>query len=54
MNMPMIDVPKKAVSLTLDVLYGLHYPRLFLLCRSHLIPVVCEQRMSDNMPITAR
>jgi hypothetical protein len=28
------------VSLTLDVLYGLHYPRLFLLRRSQLIPVV--------------
>jgi hypothetical protein len=40
MNMPMIDVPKEGLSLTLDVLYGLHYPRLFLLCRSQLIPVV--------------
>jgi hypothetical protein len=28
------------VSLTLDELYGLHYPRLFLLCLSQLIPVV--------------
>jgi hypothetical protein len=40
MNMPMIDVPKEGVSLTLNVLYGLHYPRLFLLRRSQLIPVV--------------
>jgi hypothetical protein len=39
-NMPMIDVPKEGVSLTLDVLYGLHYPPLFLLRRSQLIPVV--------------
>jgi hypothetical protein len=39
-NMPMIDVPMEGVSLTLDVLYGLHYPRLFLLRRSQLIPVV--------------
>jgi hypothetical protein len=39
-NMPMIDVPKEGVSLTLDVLYGLHYPRLFLLRRSQLISVV--------------
>jgi hypothetical protein len=28
------------VSLTLDVLYGLHCPRLFLLRRSQLIPLV--------------
>jgi hypothetical protein len=40
MNMPMIDVPKEGVSLNLDVWYGLHYPRLFLLRRSQLIPVV--------------
>jgi hypothetical protein len=40
MNMPMIDVPKEGVSLTLDVLYGIHYPRLFLLRRSQLIPVL--------------
>jgi hypothetical protein len=40
MNMPMSDVPKEGVSLTLDVLYGLHYPRLSLLRRSQLIPVV--------------
>jgi hypothetical protein len=39
-NMPMIDVPKEGVSVTLDVLYGLHYPRLFLLRHSQLIPVV--------------
>jgi hypothetical protein len=36
----MIDVPKEGVSLTLDVLYGPHYPRLFLLRRSQFIPVV--------------
>jgi hypothetical protein len=42
MNMPMIDVPKEGVSLTLDVLYGLHYPRLFLLRRSQPIPVVLQ------------
>jgi hypothetical protein len=42
MNMPMIDVPKKAVSLTFYELYGLHYPRLFLLRRSQLIPVVLQ------------
>jgi hypothetical protein len=40
MNMPMIDVPKEGVSLTLDALYVLHYPRLFLLHRTQLIPVV--------------
>jgi hypothetical protein len=40
MNMPIIDVQKEGVSLTLDVLYGLHYPRLFLLRISQLIPVV--------------
>jgi hypothetical protein len=40
MNMPMIDVTKEGVSITLDVLYGLHYPCLFLLCRSQLIHVV--------------
>jgi hypothetical protein len=40
MNMPMIDVPKEGVSITLDVLYGLHYPRLLLLRCSQLIPVV--------------
>jgi hypothetical protein len=40
MNMSMIDVPKEGVSITLDVLYGLDYPRLFLLRRSQLIPVV--------------
>jgi hypothetical protein len=40
MNMPMIDVPKEGVSLTLDELYGLHYPCLFLLRRSQLIPVL--------------
>jgi hypothetical protein len=40
MNMPMIDVPKEGVSLTLDVLYSIHYPLLFLLRRSQLIPVV--------------
>jgi hypothetical protein len=40
MNMPMIDVPKEGVSLTLDVLYVLHYTRLFLLRRNQLIPVV--------------
>jgi hypothetical protein len=40
MNMPMIDVPKEGVSITLDVSYGLHYPRLSLLRCSQLIPVV--------------
>jgi hypothetical protein len=40
MNMPIIYVPKEGVSLTLDVLYCLHYPHLFLLRRSRLIPVV--------------
>jgi hypothetical protein len=40
MNMPMIDVPKQGVSPTLDLLYGLHYPRLFLLHRSQRIPAV--------------
>jgi hypothetical protein len=40
MNIPMIDVPKEGVSITLDVLYVLHYPRVFLLRRSQLIPVV--------------
>jgi hypothetical protein len=40
MDMPMIDVPKEGVSITLYVLYGLHYPRLFLLRHSQLIPVV--------------
>jgi hypothetical protein len=40
MNMPMIDVPRAGVSITLDVLYGLNYPRSFLLRRSQLIPVV--------------
>jgi hypothetical protein len=40
MNMPMIDVPKEGVSITLDVLYGLNYPSLFLLRRIQLIPVV--------------
>jgi hypothetical protein len=40
MNMNMIYVPKEGVSLTLDVLYGLHYPLLFLLRRSQLILVV--------------
>jgi hypothetical protein len=34
-----IDVPKEVVSLTLDV-YDLNYPRLFLLRRNQLIPVV--------------
>jgi hypothetical protein len=42
MDMPMIDVPKEGVSITLDVLYGLHYPRLFLLRCSQLIPVVLQ------------
>jgi hypothetical protein len=42
MNMPMIDVPKEGVSFTLDELYGLHYPRLFLLRHSQLIPVVLQ------------
>jgi hypothetical protein len=40
MNIPIIDVQKEGVSITLDVLYGLYYPRLFLLRRSQLIPVV--------------
>jgi hypothetical protein len=40
MNMPMIDVPREGVSLTLDVLNDLHYPRFFLLRCSQLIPVV--------------
>jgi hypothetical protein len=40
MNMPMIDVPKEGVSITLDVLYGLNYPHLFFLRRSQLILVV--------------
>jgi hypothetical protein len=40
MDMPMIDVPKEGGSITLDVLYGPHCPRLFLLRRSQLIPVV--------------
>jgi hypothetical protein len=42
MNIPMIDVPKEGVSITLDVLHGLNYPRLFLLCRSQLIPLVLQ------------
>jgi hypothetical protein len=54
MNMPMIGVPKEGVSITLDVLYGLHYPRLFLLRCSQLIPVVLrtedvEQQAYDSM-----
>jgi hypothetical protein len=40
MNIPMIDVPNAGVSVTWDELDGLHYPRLFLLRRSQLIPVV--------------
>jgi hypothetical protein len=44
MDMPMIDVPKEGVSITLDVLYGIHYPHLFLLRRSHLIPVVLRTK----------
>jgi hypothetical protein len=40
MNMSMIDVPKAGVSVTLDDFDGIHYPRLFLLRRSQLIPVV--------------
>jgi hypothetical protein len=40
MDMPMNDVPKEGVSITLDVLYGLYYPRLFFLRLSQLIPVV--------------
>jgi hypothetical protein len=40
MNIPIIDVSKEGVSITLDVLYGLYYPRLFLLRCSQLISVV--------------
>jgi hypothetical protein len=40
MDWPMIDVPKEEVSISLDVLFGHHYPCLFLLHRSQLIPVV--------------
>jgi hypothetical protein len=42
MNMLMIGVPKEGVSITLYVLYGLHYPRLFLLHRSQRILVVLQ------------
>jgi hypothetical protein len=42
MNIPVIDVPKEGVSITLDVSYGPHYPRFFLLRRSQLIPVVLQ------------
>jgi hypothetical protein len=40
MDWPMIDVPKEGVSISLDMLFGHHYPRFFLLRRSQLIPVV--------------
>jgi hypothetical protein len=37
---PIIDVPKERVAISLDVLFGHHYPRFFLLRLSQLIPVV--------------
>jgi hypothetical protein len=40
MDLPMIDVPKEGVSISLDVLFGHHYPQFFLLRRSQLILVV--------------
>jgi hypothetical protein len=42
MDWPMTDVPKEGGSISLDVLFGHHYPRFFLLRRSQLIPVVLQ------------
>jgi hypothetical protein len=50
MNIPIIDVPKEWVSITLYVLYGLYYPHVFLLRHSQLIPVVLQTEDVGEQP----